>query len=64
VEDLKTSPPSIGSGQRLALLLAKEREQEKLWLLFSLQGKGVGGCGAFSFHVTSVRRGWTLHILF
>jgi len=31
-----------------------EGNKKKLWLPFSLQGEGVGGCGAFSFHVTSV----------
>jgi len=31
-----------------------EENKKKLWLPISLQGEGVGGCGAFSFHVTSV----------
>jgi len=31
-----------------------EGNKKKLWLPFSLQGEGVGGYGAFSFHVTSV----------
>jgi len=30
--------------------------KKKLWLPISLQGDGVGGCGAFSFHVTSANR--------
>jgi len=30
-----------------------EGNKKKIWLPFSLQGEGVGGCGAFSLHVAS-----------
>jgi len=47
VEALKNLTPSTSPCKG-------EGNKKKLWLPFSLQGEGVGGCGAFSFHVTSV----------
>jgi len=33
-----------------------EGNKKRLWLPFSLQGEGFGGCSAFSFRVTSVMK--------
>jgi len=56
VEDLKTLTPFDRLRATPSPSPCKgEGNKKKLWLPCSLQGAGVGGCGAFSFHVTSVK---------